>query len=255
MNTNIPNICHFIFGLQEQTDDFLFAYYISVYSAFIINVPDRICFYYHYQPKGIWWEELKKIPNIQFEIIDIPTHIGDKQIKKTAHRADWARMNILYDRGGIYLDIDTICAKPWSNLLNNNVVLGKQTGRVGICNAIMFTKPRSDFFKMWLDNYEEYFCPNGWNESSIDLPYTLSLKYPDLLLLKEADVFFLPSFYEIRKIFCTDNEIPTNLISLHLWEKNSITYLSDIKDWSWASENSHTLYGKLLLQLLDFING
>ena len=45
--------------------------------------------------------ELKKISNIILEKIDIPTKIGNKNIIKTAHKADIVRMNKLYEKGGI----------------------------------------------------------------------------------------------------------------------------------------------------------
>ena len=57
---NIPNICHFVFGFKEQTEEFLFCFYIAIYSAYIINNPDKIFFYYHNEPFGKWWKETKK---------------------------------------------------------------------------------------------------------------------------------------------------------------------------------------------------
>lgn len=244
------NICHFVFGMEKQSEEFLFTYYIAVYSAYLINNPDTIYFYYHHEPYGTWYDRLKLIPNLKLVKIDIPTNIGNKKIIKTAHKADWVRMNMLYDKGGIYLDIDTICVKPWIHLLNKDVVLGKEVPD-GICNAIMFTKPKSEFFKLWLDNYESYFNPNEWREASIELPEKLAKDFPNLLTLKEPDVFFLPNYNETNKIFVDDKEIPTNLISLHLWETNSLKYMEKINDWSWAYENSHTMYGKMLLNLID----
>lgn len=246
----INNICHFVFGMNKQSEEFLFTYYIAVYSAYLINNPDTIYFYYHYEPYGTWYDTLKLIPNLKLVKIDIPTHIGNKEIKQTAHKADWVRMNMLYNKGGIYLDIDTICIKPWKHLLKENVVLGKEVPN-GICNAIMFTKPKSDFFKLWLDKYENHFNPNGWGEASILLPEKLSKDYSDLLTLKESNVFFLPNYTETKKIFVDNKEIPQNLISLHLWETFSLNYMKNIKDWSWANENSHTMYGKMLLNLID----
>ena len=246
----INNICHFVFGMEKQTEELLFTHYIAVYSAYLINNPDTIYFYYHYEPYGTWYDTLKLIPNLKLVKIDIPTHIGSKEIKKTAHKADWVRMNILFNSGGIYLDIDTICVKPWQHLLNKDVVLGKEIPN-GICNAIMCTKRKSDFFKLWLDKYESHFNPNGWREASIELPEKLSKNFPDLLTLKEADVFFLPNYNKTHKIFVDNNEIPKNIISLHLWETFSLKYMKNINDWSWAYENSHTMYGKMLLNLID----
>lgn len=251
-NMNVPNNCHFIFGLKEQTEEFIFCYYIAVYSAYLINNPDIIYFYYHYEPFGKWWDKLIKIPSIKLIKIDIPTHIGNKKLKKTAHKADWVRMNILFNKGGIYLDIDTICIKPWNHLLNKDVVLCKEVPS-GICNAIMITKPKSKFFKLWLDEYENHFNPDGWREASIELPETLSKKYPNLLTVKEPDVFFLPNYTETHKIFVNDNEIPSNLISLHLWESFSLKYMNNINDWSWAYKNFNTMYGKMLLNLKRYL--
>jgi hypothetical protein len=56
----IPNIVHFNYGLAEQKEDFLFVYYIAVLSCQLINKPDKILFFYHYEPKGIWWEKTKE---------------------------------------------------------------------------------------------------------------------------------------------------------------------------------------------------
>ena len=244
------NICHFVFGLKEQSEEFLFCYYISVFSAYLINNPDIIYFYYHYEPYGKWWDKLKLISSIKIEKIDVPTHIGSKKIQKVAHKADWVRMKKLYDKGGIYLDIDTICVKSWKHLLNNDVVLGKEEPN-GICNAIMFTKAKSEFFKIWLDHYENHFNPNGWRQASIVLPEKLSKQFPNLLTLKEPNVFFLPNWNETQEIFVNKKEIPQHLISLHLWEKFSLKYMENIDDWSWAYKNSHTMYGKILLNLID----
>ena len=36
------NICHFVFGMKKQTEEFLFSFYIAVYSAYLINNPDII---------------------------------------------------------------------------------------------------------------------------------------------------------------------------------------------------------------------
>ena len=242
----IPNIIHFVFGLKEQTDDFLFCYYLAIYSAFKVNNPDKIYFYYHYMPKGKWWDKLLEIPNLVLEKVDVPTHIGKKEIKFLAHKADKVRMDILYERGGIYMDIDTLSIRPYKHLLNNNVVLGKQRPFQGICNAIMFTKPKSEFFKIWLDKYEDKFKSNGWNESSIVLPFTLSKEYPHLLKVLEPEAFFIPSYTETSKIFTGNHDISKELITLHLWEKASIKYIEKINDWDWSNQNSNTLYGKMM---------
>ena len=244
----IPNIAHFVFGLKPQDQEFLFVYYLAVYSCFLVNNPDTIYFYYHYNPYGKWWEELQTIKTVKLIKIDLPTHIGKKEIKKYAHKADKVRMDVLFENGGVYLDIDTICIRPYKNFLNNRVLLGLESP-YDICNAIMFTEKNSEFFKLWIDKYEEHFNPDGWNESSIKLPFLISKQHPELLRLVSQDVFFKPLFTNVENIFENEYNVPNNLISLHLWEHCSMQYLNEINDWSWADNNPHTLYGKVMLQL------
>ena len=152
---NIPNTIHFIFGLKPQKDEFLLIYYLSVLSSYIVNNPNKIYFYYHYEPHGKWWDRLKdKIPILIFEKVELPTHIGKKEIKHFAHKADWIRMNKLYERGGIYMDIDTISVRSYKSMLTNNTVLGYEIEKDNlICNAVMMTIPYSPFFKLWLKDY------------------------------------------------------------------------------------------------------
>lgn len=264
---DIPNVIHFVFGLQEQTEEFFFCYYLAIVSANKINSPDEIYFYHHYPIYGKWWDKLKHdVPHLNIVKIDVPTHIGKKEILKTAHKADKARMDILWEKGGIYMDIDTISIRPYKHLLGNDVVLGKQFSLRcrrsikdnqpfvhkeayigGICNAIMMTKPRSKFFKLWIERYEEAFEPTKWEEASIFLPYELSIDYPELVTVVEPDVFFMPTCFETDKIFeRTCHTIPLNLITLHLSESFGMQYIRSVSGWEWVNGNEHTMYAKFM---------
>ncbi len=248
----IPNIIHFIYGLKpENSNNFLFIYYIGILSAYIINKPKNIYLYYHYEMNGRWFDKLKEdVPILELVKIDIPTHIGNKPIKHVEHMADKIRMEKLIEHGGIYMDMDTISVRPYKHLLNNEVVLGKEKGDYGICNAIMMTIPNSDFFTLWWGEYEKAFEPDGWNEASVRLPRTLANKNPDLLTLLEASAFFLPNYDETQKIFQKKTKrIPKELITQHLWESHARKYIKNIHDWGWADKNNKTLYGKILLSL------
>ncbi len=246
----IPNIIHFVFFCDSDFN-FTFCYYLAIYSAYLINSPEKIYFYYDKIPKGEWWDKTIEIPNIILERVEIPLKIGEKEIIHIAHKADKVRMDKLFERGGIYMDIDTISYKSYEHLLDNKVVLGRQVPYVGLCNAIMMTEPKSEFFKIWLENYEQHFQPTGWNESSISLPYELSLKYPELLKVMNPETFFIPSYNETQKIFTGNENISSHLITLHLWGRISKKYMDKINGWEWASENKETLYGKIMLHLIS----
>jgi len=250
----IPNIIHFIFGLKKQTDEFHFIYFMSILSTYLVNKPEKIYFYYHYEPFGKYWNKIKKY--IELVKVDLPTHIGVKKIKHFAHKADILRMNILLEKGGIYMDIDTISIRPYHHLLSNKCVLGLEYGLnnkiEGICNAIMLTEPHSEFFKTWLNQYEDHFKADGWGESSIKLPYQIYQKNKNLVTIQKPDVFFNPSWFRTKDIFrwkC--NKIPEELISLHLWEKHSEKFFKGMKDLKWIETRGNTMYGLFLKYLIE----
>lgn len=255
----IPNNIHFIFGLKKQTSELMFIHYLAVLSAKIINKPDNIFFYYHYEPYGKWWDKLKTF--VELIKVKIPTKWGNEPIKHYAHAADFIRMNILFNRGGIYMDIDTITVNSYSKYLNNKFVMGRQTRPDGLCNAIMMSEPKSQFLKIWLCNYEQNFksTPPGtkhWDLASIKLPYILSKKFKNLITVLDPETFFIPNWDKCDMIFEKKNDINPKLLTLHLWESQSMKYLQNIKNYSWFKENknSKTLYGKIGLKLINTYN-
>ena len=242
----IPNIIHYCFGLKPQTEPFLYVYYLSILSATIINKPEKIYFYYHYEPYGKWWDMIKN--SLELEHTLLPLKIGAKNINKIAHMADIIRINKLYERGGIYFDIDTISYNSYHSLLDNDCVMGEE-GNYGLCNAIMLSKPKSEFLKLWIDQYEKYFKPDGWNEASVLLPKLLADDNPNLITVVGEECFFQPTFRYVDDIFKNNRNINKNLITLHLWESISINYIMTINE-EWIKNNSNTLYAKLVNKIL-----
>jgi hypothetical protein len=252
-NNKIPNIIHFCFLTEnlEKAEEFYFFYYLAILSAKLLNNPDKIYFYYNYEPYGKWWDSAKKL--VTLEKVDVPEYWGKHQLIKMAHKADKIRMDKLYERGGIYLDMDTISVRSYAHLLNNECVLGLEKDKngkiIGICNAVMLTSPKSKFFKLWLLEYENHFVPNGWAEASIILPYKIYENNKDTLTLLNNTSFFYPSWEEIDKIFKESAEINSDLIVLHLWQSKSVQYLKNM-NIQWVYNNKHTLYSKIIIKLI-----
>ena len=64
--TPIPNIIHFVLVNDEFTKPFLFYHYLAIYSAYLVNKPDKI-FYHKAFPYGENWEKVLEIPNLILE--------------------------------------------------------------------------------------------------------------------------------------------------------------------------------------------
>lgn len=112
----IPNIIHFI---RFNTKEYSFTEYICLKAAFRNHRPDF--FYIHTNLndfKGKYWELIKKDPDLSERIRVVPTEVpseifGQKLSKrwKLWHGSDIARIKIMMQYGGIYLDNDVFVIK------------------------------------------------------------------------------------------------------------------------------------------------
>jgi len=223
----IPNIFHFCYGFTEDFGGkpFSLVHYLAIKSAYEVNKPDAIFFYYKFIPEGEWWEKVKKIATLVQ--IDPPEEIFGNKLYHVAHKSDVWRLNVLIEKGGIYMDLDTICVKSFSPLLDNKFVIGKQ-GRwrkMGLCNAVMMAEQNSEFAKKWLVEYNSFRSKGHdkyWAEHSVALPLTLSKKYPGILHIEEYNSFHYPLYYplSLRKMF-RYNLSYDKAYCHHLWENGS----------------------------------
>jgi hypothetical protein len=220
----IPNIFHFIYFFPESEKsnyEFPLAQYLCVKSAYEVNKPEKIFFYLNYEPNGFWWEKLKQI--IIIKKIKPPLEIFGNKLFHPAHQSDVLRIELLKEYGGIYLDLDTICKKPFKSLLKYNFVMGKQ-GKwrsMGLCNGVILSEENSEFLSIWYNEYRT-FRSNGhdkyWAEHSVQRPLILSRKFPELIHVEPYDSFHFPLYYStsLRKLFKKNIDYK-NAYCHHLW--------------------------------------
>ncbi len=260
LNVNkIPNIIHFVYALIPQTEEFHLYQYLAIESAIKINKPEKVYFYYSHEPYGYWWDKIKN--SIILEKINPPQIIYKNKLQHYAHQADVVRLQKLYERGGIYLDIDTICINSFSNLLCYDFVMDKQfsygstnSEPYGLCNAVLLSKKESSFCKRWLDSYES-FRSNGrddyWDEHSVILPYKLSKEFPNEIHVMEGNSFFYPLWDDIKDVLFSTKpsssnqknnykKIIQNSYCIHLWDTYSHSTLIELNEKKIFEEN--TLY-------------
>jgi hypothetical protein len=224
MTPQIPNRIHFCFGLSDPPSAFTFVHYLAVKSAYIVNRPERITLTYAHAPDGKWWEKAREFAT--FEQMKLRNHVFDRPLHHFAHRADVFRIRRLIRQGGIYLDIDTLCLRPFTPLLGHECVMGYQNPN-GLCNATILAAPFSLFMRRWWNEYT-WFRAEGrdeyWDEHSVGVPYQLSQlpTLKDSIHLLPRTAFFYPHPTEIEVLF--ENEDISgfkNSYSVHLWESIS----------------------------------
>lgn len=237
---SIPKVFHFITGLSADFGGkpFSFVHYMAVLSALRVNKGFVARLYYHYEPAGPYWDLVKQ--EVELVHVALPTEVFGRPVQHFAHKADVLRMQILLEHGGIYLDLDTICQRPFEPLLDGRVVMGREernTGGgtrtiVGLCNATIIAPPGAEFLRLWYETYREFTggdSGDAWNKFSVLIPMALSREHPDLLRVEPAASFFWPSWDKegIESLFLRDMEFP-DAFSFHLWESQSWRYLKEL---------------------------
>lgn len=252
----IPNIVHFVFGLAPDFGGkpFSLVHYLGIRSAIAVNRPDKVYFHYEYEPEGVWWEKIR--PRLSLNKIKAPTEIFGNPLLHMAHKSDVVDLQILHEMGGVYLDIDTICVKPYHDFLHRKVVMGhehkkpvfydrgdkiryrlKETfvgpfarinrpGIKGLSSAVIFAEPGSEFISLWLDSYKTFRSKAQfdayWSEHSVTVPYQLAKDNPGLISVVTVENFYIP-YYDpkgLRLLFEKTTDFPSAYVH-HLWESLS----------------------------------
>ena len=257
----IPRIFHFITGLDANFGGrpFSFVHYMAIRSALRVNKNFRARVYYHYEPSGEYWDAVKgEVEPIR---VDLPTEVFGNPVELYAHKADVLRMQVLLEHGGIYLDLDTICQRPFEPLLDGRVVMGREERSapngersvVGLCNATIIAPPNAEFLRLWYDAYREFkggTVGDAWNKFSVQVPMALAREHPSLLRIEPASSFFWPSWDEagIASMFAMDRAFP-DAYSFHLWEGASFKFTKELDLHSVLTVD--TTYNKLARRFVE----
>jgi GT2 family glycosyltransferase len=124
------------------------------------------------------------------------------------------------------------------------------TNIYGLCNAVILSKPKSEFALKWYDSYKNFRSTGRdkfWDEHSVIKPLELSKIYPDLIKILDHSSFFYPLWYTIHDILFNNNynieeykKIISNNYCIHLWDTYSHNYLKTIDENN--IYNNNTLY-------------
>src|SRR5258706_15512500 len=147
---SIPNTFHFIWMGGRALN---IVHYLAIKSAVEVNRPKQVSFYCDAIPTGIWFDKIRA----QLDVVhrSLPKTVFGRPLAFPEHGVDQLKYDILLANGGIYLDLDTMCKKPFADLLDNPCVLGWEgtggelPGLRGCCNGVVLAEKGSEFLRMW----------------------------------------------------------------------------------------------------------
>lgn len=224
----IPNIFHFI---NVGPREFNMLHFLSIYSAFKLNQPEKIYVYVdHKQKNNIYWDILQDI--VEYEFINTPTEYNGIPLKYYQYKADIIRMEKLIERGGIYMDLDVLSLKPLTHLLKHNIVLGSEISvdqysrRLedfgSITNAVIMTEPNNDFIKFWYKEIGNNLVGKPWAYHAVCLPKKLLLENKNFVVHLEPSKTFMPFCFRNPYVWKDEQKYRIKELddsyTVHLWE-------------------------------------
>jgi hypothetical protein len=235
----VPDWFHFVFGLKPQTEPFHLIFYLCLKSCLDVNRPRRIIFHYHHPPYGEWWDRIK--PHLELRRIELEPLITDstryddhnegrviRLLDLTyAHQADFLRLKILLEEGGVYADIDSLFVRPYPpSWYESDFLIGEEApvpdehGRLrpSLCNALMFSRPASRFARRWLAlSYEEF--DGSWSRHSGSAAAKVREQMPDevRVVAPEHCYRFMWTRRGLTELFLETNNDLEAVYSIHLW--------------------------------------
>ncbi|XP_077992233.1 uncharacterized protein LOC144446361 [Glandiceps talaboti] len=194
----VPNIAHFIWFTCHP---FHFENLISMLSVHMVMKADEIVFHTDCQPEGEWWQEVKNlIPTLIIHNMTMPTKVFGKNLSTEwpQHAADVARLQILMQWGGVYLDIDLFVLASLDPLRYYDYVVGRADQK-GLSNGIILANKNATFLKIFYNNYKNY-SSKCWGCNSVVKQKELAKENMHLLHV-EPDSLIKPNFGNWKRLF------------------------------------------------------
>lgn len=209
----IPNIYHFIWPQKRyQGFDFHITHRLAILAAIEVNRPERVMFHASQEPSGEQWERVR--PLVELREIETPNEIFGQRIRVAAHQSDIMRLRVLNEWGGVYLDNDVICQRPFAPFLHHPCVIGYESPS-GICNAVLMAEPGSRFIDLWLESYHA-FRNWRWAHNSAVVSLQLSQMFPHWVHVLPEENLFVPHHCQLEALYHQDLEFP-DAYAFHLW--------------------------------------
>jgi len=235
-----PRTFHFVFGLRNQTEPFHIAHYLCLRSCLEVNEPDRIVLHHHHEPYGPWWDRIR--PELELRRVEPHAWVRDHPAYLEhdeglfiqgwdlgyAHQADFIRLQLLIDEGGVYADMDTLFVDRLpDSYFAAPFVIGKEdastydadraTGQT-LCNAFLVSEPSSVFAREWLKRMYDVF-DGTWSRHSCEEASLVAADIPDeVLVVDQRHHFMHPCSPEgLASLFERRDDDLEGVYSFHLW--------------------------------------
>lgn len=156
----VPNIIHYV---RFNQTEYSFTDYIVLLAAMRNHRPDW--FYIHTDVPGFtgtYWQKIMDDPDISKRIrikhIDVPSEIFGQPLStgwRFFHGGDIARLKVMMQYGGIYLDNDVFVLHNLDKYRKYELAVNWDKNQF-LGSQVIIANKDARFLSLWLDTYHEY---------------------------------------------------------------------------------------------------
>lgn len=256
---SVPNVVHYIW-YADTPKPLKFHHLLSVLSAYQVIKPQAILFHTNAEPIGDYWQRVKNVPSLKVVhrkpslclfgyVIKVPYY------ETSSSNVD--RLRVLYESGGIYLDLDVLVTKPFDDLRRYPCTVGLESSD-RVCGGVVICARDAPFLTLWINSYLDDYRVTTWAYNSGKVPYHLWRRYPHLVHVEKRSMH-RPNYRQLEKIYGADIVNWEDNYSVHLWYrvwKKSKLYKEEPNEINIRTMNS--TFGQIARRILygttDFIN-
>ena len=229
----IPRVIHLLYFGETEFYNF---HHRCVHSMLQYMPHYEIRIYNSKEPvNNKYWDDIKAQPGVRILKIDVPQFFDGFELKHFQYKADVVRLELLYEHGGVYLDLDMIITRPFDEVFKSGhsfYISEERTNCRSLINAFLAAKPKNDFIKLWLNEFKSGLRLGIWAHHIRDSNKKLIDDHPHYLhkyRMKVLDgIVFMPLHWQDTVAFLNSEtvpyEFPAESYGTHLWE----TILGDV---------------------------
>jgi hypothetical protein len=230
--TSIPRIAHFVFGLRPEPEPMHLVHYLAIASCLEVVQPSEVHVHCHHVPLGPYWELLA--PRVVLQHVEPVRTVTEFAYPDPfvahysyAHHADFVRLDVLAQHGGIYADIDTLFVAPVPDALwEEQFVIGREADVMdpvtcsphgALSNAVLMSAPRSRFVDAWRAEIGAAL-DGSWAAHSCLLAHDLAQRFPDDVHVEPQRTFhaFEPSPAGLARLLEANERDLAGIVAMHL---------------------------------------
>ena len=235
----IPKIIHLLYFGETEFYNF---HHRCIHSMIQYMPEYEIRIYNTREPpaENVYWQDIRNHPRVRIHKMDAPQFYDGFELKHFQYKADVTRLELLYEHGGVYLDIDMLIVRPFHEVFTSGhsfYISEERQGANGpgsgaLINAFLASKPKNEFIKLWLNEFKSGLRLGIWAHHIRDSNKQLLESRPHYKNKHRIRVLdwklFMPLHWQDTEAFIRSETIPYDFpvesYGTHLWE----TILGDV---------------------------